>query len=167
MDYRTLYSTKMLTNYKSIVMQKIAQLALTFFILNFSPFIATAQVAINENNSNPDPSAMLDVSSIDKGLLIPRMDSTARSMIQNPVEGLLVYDESSRSFWYFLEEWTELNQKVNIEFDGKAIIIKQPLFFEEATLPNCNYKCNMNACYDCNALIDLTLIQLVPGRNFR
>jgi uncharacterized protein (TIGR02145 family) len=40
--------------------------------------------------SAPDPSAMLDVQSTDKGFLPPRMTSAERSAIQNPATGLIV-----------------------------------------------------------------------------
>ncbi len=49
------------------------------------------QVAINSDGTAPDASAMLDVSSTDKGLLIPRMTATQRSAITSPATGLLVY----------------------------------------------------------------------------
>ncbi|MEM9850132.1 MAG: hypothetical protein AAF847_19735, partial [Bacteroidota bacterium] len=105
-------------------MQKIAQLVLTFFILILiaigTPLIATAQVAINEDSSNPDASAMLDISSTDKGLLIPRMDSTARKNITNPASGLMVYDSTTNSFWYFEETaWTEIGGTANLAFTSE------------------------------------------------
>ncbi|MEO1437035.1 MAG: hypothetical protein AAFV80_15955, partial [Bacteroidota bacterium] len=68
-----------------------------------------AQVGINTDNSNPAPSAMLDVQSPDKGILIPRMDSTSRKNIVNPAEGLMVYDTTSNSFWYFDVTWNNLS----------------------------------------------------------
>jgi hypothetical protein len=51
-------------------------LFLTVFML--SGAMAFAQVGINDDNSGPDVSAMLDVKSTTKGLLPPRM-TTARS----------------------------------------------------------------------------------------
>ena len=50
-----------------------------------------AQVAIKSNNSSPDSSAMLDVQSTEKGLLIPRMTAAQRSSINGPAAGLLLY----------------------------------------------------------------------------
>ena len=41
-------------------------------------------IGINNTGTAPDNSAMLDISSNNKGLLIPRMDSTARKAINNP-----------------------------------------------------------------------------------
>jgi hypothetical protein len=64
----------------------------------------TAQnVAINNSGTSPNPSAMLDVSATDKGVLIPRLTSSQRIGIASPANGLLVYDSETQSFWYFTE----------------------------------------------------------------
>ena len=47
---------------------------LTLFVL---PFLILAQ-NVGVNNSNPDNSAQLDITSASKGLLIPRMTEAAR-----------------------------------------------------------------------------------------
>jgi hypothetical protein len=47
------------------------------------------QIAINENGSPPDNSAILDLQSANKGLLIPRIDFNNRP--DPPVAGLLIY----------------------------------------------------------------------------
>src|SRR4051812_14310856 len=56
-------------------------------------------VAINTDGSLPNPNAILDVKSGNKGMLIPRMDSVARNAIPH-TKGLLVYDTTTSSFWY-------------------------------------------------------------------
>ena len=56
-------------------------------------------IAINANGALPNSNAILDISSNDKGILIPRLDSARRSALPN-VQGLLVYDTVYRSFWY-------------------------------------------------------------------
>ncbi|MEM9886770.1 MAG: FG-GAP-like repeat-containing protein [Bacteroidota bacterium] len=89
-------------------MKNITKYTLVFLIFNFSFFTANAQVAINENSNAPDASAMLDVSSTDKGLLIPRMDSTARKNIASPADGLMVFDSTTNSFWFYSSSWTEI-----------------------------------------------------------
>jgi hypothetical protein len=65
-----------------------------------------AQAAITTNSSAPDPKAMLDIKSTDKGLLIPRMSTTERNAIKlntssTTPQGLLVYDTDFGSFWRF------------------------------------------------------------------
>jgi uncharacterized protein (TIGR02145 family) len=47
-----------------------------------------------------DSSAMLDVKSDTKGLLIPRMTSLQRENIVNPADGLLVFDTDVQGFYY-------------------------------------------------------------------
>ncbi|MEM6395014.1 MAG: tail fiber domain-containing protein [Bacteroidota bacterium] len=80
----------------------------TLLVLTVST-LTHAQVAINTTGDGPDNSAMLDVSSNDKGILIPRMDSTGRIAILNPADGLMVYDTTTTTFWYYDEEqWNEI-----------------------------------------------------------
>ncbi len=68
-----------------------------------------AQVGINNDNTNPDPSAMLDVKSTDKGVLVPRMSTVQRSAVASPAEGLLVFDSTTYSFWFYSNSnWVEL-----------------------------------------------------------
>lgn len=65
-------------------------------------------VSINATGDPADPSAMLDISSTDKGLLIPRLTTPERMAINNPAQGLLVYDTYTRSFWFHDGSWREL-----------------------------------------------------------
>ena len=61
-----------------------------------------AQVAINNDNSQPDPAAMLDVKSSNKGFLTPRMNESQRNSILSPTIGLLVYQtDAPAGFYYF------------------------------------------------------------------
>lgn len=52
--------------------------------------------------TTPDPSAKLDISDSTKGILIPRMTMAQRNNIQNPAEGLMMYQtDSAKGFWYW------------------------------------------------------------------
>ena len=83
-------------------MQKKQTLILAFIAFLFTASWVNAQnVSINETGATPDNSAMLDITSSNKGLLIPRMDSTTRKNIMNPAEGLMVFDSTYNSFWYY------------------------------------------------------------------
>ena len=66
-------------------------------------------VAINDDGSSPDPSAILDIKSTDQGVLIPRMDSMSRMNITAPANGLMVYDSTTNSFWFFNQGWKQLS----------------------------------------------------------
>ena len=60
-----------------------------------------AQVAITTDGSAPGTSAMLDVKSTTKGMLVPRMTAAQRGLIASPVAGLLVYQTDVPIGYYF------------------------------------------------------------------
>jgi hypothetical protein len=63
-----------------------------FAILALSVTAWSQGVGINETGNNPDPSAILDVESTDKGFLPPRMTAAQRDAISSPANGLVVYN---------------------------------------------------------------------------
>ncbi len=63
--------------------------------------ICYAQVAINTTGSQPDASSQLDVSSSNKGILIPRMTTAGRNTITSPALGLLVFDTDKGTFMFY------------------------------------------------------------------
>lgn len=77
-----------------------------FFLANT---FAQQGVSINTTGAAANGSAILDVSSSSKGMLIPRMTSTQRTAILNTAVGLLVFDTNTKSFWFYQSTgWTEL-----------------------------------------------------------
>ncbi len=70
---------------------------------------AISQVLINTTGGQPDGSAMLDIQSTGKGLLIPRMTTAQMNAIPNPAEGLLVYNTSEKCIYsYTGSAWVQL-----------------------------------------------------------
>ncbi|HUR12179.1 MAG TPA: putative metal-binding motif-containing protein [Flavitalea sp.] len=67
-----------------------------------------AQVSITPANTPPHASAMLDIQSNNKGLLIPRMSSLQRSAISAPANGLLVFDNDSAALFMYTGSWKKL-----------------------------------------------------------
>jgi hypothetical protein len=57
--------------------------------------------SIGIGTSSPNASAILDVSSSAKGILIPRMTTSQRAAITSPATGLIVFDTNTNSFWFF------------------------------------------------------------------
>lgn len=76
--------------------------ALSTVFLAVVLFLTAAQVNAQDNvgigTTTPDPSALLEIQALNKGLLIPRTDTLA---ITNPATGLLIYTPTDSSFWYF------------------------------------------------------------------
>lgn len=68
-----------------------------------------AQVAINTTGAIPAASAMLDITSNSKGILIPRLTGSQIGSI-TPTNGLLVYSTDDNSFYYHNgTSWTKLS----------------------------------------------------------
>jgi hypothetical protein len=61
--------------------------------------------------TSPDVSAVLDIQSVDKGLLIPRLTLHQRNAISNPANGLMVYQTNEPSGFYFYngKNWAPLS----------------------------------------------------------
>src|SRR5882724_6025192 len=91
------------------------RVAAILFLIIFSSIIipsdAIAQnVAINNDASLPNASAMLDIKSTTRGVLVPRMTSAQRTAIVSPLKGLLVFDNDTNGFWFYNgSSWTSLS----------------------------------------------------------
>ncbi|MBE0640254.1 MAG: DUF1566 domain-containing protein [Bacteroidales bacterium] len=91
-------------------MKRTLLLFATALLLGIQSYAQTG-VAINTTGNDPDTSAMLDVSSTTKGLLIPRMTEAQRTAIALPAKGLLVYQNDGTEGFYYYDgsAWTNLS----------------------------------------------------------
>ncbi|MBP6871416.1 MAG: hypothetical protein KBC43_05370 [Bacteroidales bacterium] len=67
---------------------------------------------IGIGTSTPDPSAVMDVNSNTKGLLLPRLTEAEIAAISNPADGLIVYNTTDGKFYAFIlnqGSWKELS----------------------------------------------------------
>jgi Chaperone of endosialidase len=67
--------------------------------LDVAGTVLAQSIGINAASTAPNANAMLDVSSTTKGMLIPRMTTAQRNAIPATV-GLVVYDTTTKSFWF-------------------------------------------------------------------
>ena len=78
--------------------------------------ISTAQVGVG--TTNPDSSAVLDLSSTNKGLLAPRLSTAQRGLINRPATGLIIYNTDNNTIqvnngtpllpiWYSLKSYAD------------------------------------------------------------
>ena len=75
----------------------------TLLALLCSASILSAQVGISTAPATPDPSAMLDIKSQDRGLLVPRMTEAQRDAISAPAHALLIYQTDGVPGFYYNE----------------------------------------------------------------
>lgn len=90
-------------------------------------FVATTVVTaqrVGIGTTTPDPSSVLDVKSTNKGILIPRMSTAQRKSILNPEESLMVYDTTTKNYWFYSEGWKCLASNSMVS-DSAFIIGKQ------------------------------------------
>jgi hypothetical protein len=80
---------------------------LLLLVLIFSPLFVYSQVGIGTNS--PDESSILDVHSNNKGILIPRLTSIERNLIENPSNGLLIFNTTSNNINFFNQEWKDFS----------------------------------------------------------
>lgn len=81
-------------------MKNLAVAAVILIVCNLS---AIAQDNVGIGTTTPHPNAILDITSLDKGILIPRMSTAERIAIAPDftAQGLLVYDIEDDLFWYW------------------------------------------------------------------
>src|SRR5215813_12733949 len=87
---------------------------LSCFILLVMASVCAQSVAINNDGSSANSTAMLDIKSTTKGLLIPRLTSAQRTAISSPATGLIVFDTNKNSFLYYNgNSWIDLSADDN------------------------------------------------------
>jgi len=160
-------------------MKRLLILSVAFFML-FQVRTFAQNVGINNDGSQPDNSAMLDISSTNKGLLIPRMTETERDAIESPADGLLIYQTNGLYGFYFYKSdlmvWLPLLQNHEsdpffyanfdlsgvatndlLKFDGTKFAKFTPSFTESNYLFNSRYGVKLVARNDAQTNVDFVI----------
>ncbi len=74
---------------------------LTIVVFFTIPALLMGQAAVNDDGSDPDASAILDVKSTEKGFLPPRLTTLQRDAISDPAEGLVIYNYDHKALEMF------------------------------------------------------------------
>ena len=75
---------------------------ITIFFVTFSVTLFSQNVVVTDDNFyTSDTSAMLDIKSVSKGLLIPRLTLTEKGNISNPAIGLLIFQTDGTAGFYY------------------------------------------------------------------
>lgn len=88
---------------------------------------AHAQIGVDTNT--PDASAVLDLTSDEQGILIPRMTATERAAIDSPATSLLVFDTTEDKFyfyngsaWIVLNPFEQTSGSTTATYDGDVVV---------------------------------------------
>src|SRR5689334_11476547 len=90
-------------------MKKIFTTIALFLVINFyaksqNTFPSSGSAGIG--TTSPNASALLEIKSTKKGVLIPRMTSAQRDAIASPAQGLLIFQtDHAAGFYYFNQGW--------------------------------------------------------------
>jgi hypothetical protein len=88
---------------------KLLGIALVFFLS-----LSAAAQRVGIGTTNPDLSSILEIKSDSLGILIPRLSTSQMNNINNPANGLLVYNSEKLSFWYYDDgAWNEIKSTLN------------------------------------------------------
>lgn len=83
---------------------------------NLQLITASKNGNVGINTTNPHASAIMELESNNRGLLIPRMTSTQRVAITAPATGLLVFDSDVNAFYFFNgTTWSAVTIKSELE----------------------------------------------------
>jgi len=90
--------------------------------MSWSIHIQAQNMSINADGTSPDPSAMLDITSTSRGLLIPRMTQAQRLAISTPATGLMIFqtDFTPGFRWYDGSGWSTPGSGFNWAKSGNS-----------------------------------------------
>ena len=74
---------------------------LLVFVFLFTIAITNAQDNVGIGTNTPDASAIMEMLSTNKGMLIPRMTSNQRTAITSPANSLIVYDTDTACYMFY------------------------------------------------------------------
>lgn len=132
------------------------RLTLLLFVL----FISSIRSQVGINTATPNPSAELDVSSTNKGMLAPRMTTAQRNAIVSPADGLMVYDTSLKLFYYYSgasSSWAPMGANVTDRLNFKLIrstdVLATVLASELAAGGGARYVMDPSTLYEINGQV--------------
>jgi len=85
-------------------------------------WVAFAQIGIG--TTSPDASSALEINSVEKGFLMPRMTTAEMNAIGSPAVGLLVYDTDTKLIWsYNGSAWVKSSGGKFVDGDNSTLAV--------------------------------------------
>ncbi len=93
-----------------------------FYTLLFCSICFNVFAQVGIGTANPAPSAKLDITSTNQGLLPPRMTTTQRDGIASPAAGLMIYNTSSNEIEFFNgSSWSSISSLLGANLPVKRL----------------------------------------------
>jgi len=119
---------------------------------------------IGIGTTSPDPTSVLHVESTTQGFLTPRMTTAQRTAITTPANGLMVYDTTLSSFYYYdtpTTAWIKINSGKDGRLKYKLIkstdVLATVLAAEKTAGSNTKYLLDSATLYEINGTISVDL----------
>ena len=119
---------------------------------------------IGIGTTTPDPTSVLHVESTTQGFLTPRMTTAQRTTITTPANGLMVYDTTLASFYYYdtpTTAWIKINSGKDGRLKYKLIkstdVLSTVLAAEKTAGSNTKYLLDSATLYEINGTINVDL----------
>ncbi|MCF8450877.1 MAG: hypothetical protein K9G49_13475, partial [Taibaiella sp.] len=134
-------------------MKRILNLLLVVVFIVTGNHAYAQGIAVNNDGSSANSSAMLDVKSTTKGMLVPRMTAVQKNAISSPATGLLIYQTDSVAGFYYYSGtfWKEIadgatdwvpsfgTNNIRNSNSGSVHIGDVPFIYNDAKLQVINY----------------------------
>lgn len=104
-----------------------------FFLACLVLALVQTNAQVGVGTTEPDASAQLDITSTNKGVLIPRMTAADRASISSPATGLLVYQSDGTTGFYYntgtpaVPNWLLLQNSTNVTTQGNSFNVANQL----------------------------------------
>ncbi|MBA9071938.1 hypothetical protein GGR22_000064 [Flavobacterium gossypii] len=141
-----------------IMITKTIPMVLLFLLSTFG----YSQIGIG--TTSPDPTSVLHVESTTQGFLTPRMTTAQRTAITTPANGLMVYDTTLASFYYYdtpTTAWIKINSGKDGRLKYKLIkstdVLATVLAAEKIAGSNTKYLLDSATLYEINGTISVDL----------
>lgn len=128
-----------------------------------SATFAQQGIAINNAGTNPDNSAILDVQSTTKGMLVPRMTEAQKNAIASPATSLLIYQTDGTAGFYYYNgtAWTALAGGGNSDKEYRKTTTTMSLNDTYTTHPEMTFTFTGPGVYKLEGM--LRMVELVNG----
>lgn len=113
---------------KKLLLAVVAPCCVTLFI--------HAQNNVGIGTPTPDASAILDLTSTNRGFLAPRMTTAQRLAIATPANGLLVYDTDLTCYFFYNGAWASLCNPPGLAACASAASGSVPVFTTPTSICN-------------------------------